>query len=167
MTRLIKALPMVAVALFMCISAHNASAQQDAKHRSYLYCSVEFGGDKIAVEETIGNYTRESKEWRVTLNVDYGQVGGCYTLKDSEGNKRVFNSQIAALNWLGMHGWELILTDDFMRNGTSAGGKLYLRLDVTGLSYDEINEQLSVFSNMKYDLDGKEDVKPQKKDGRF
>lgn len=167
MKRFVNVLPMVAVAFLLCISAHNASAQQEVNHRSYLYCSIEFGGDKMVVEETIGNYTRESKEWRVTLYVDYGQLGGRGTLKDSEGNKRFFNSQIAALNWLGMHGWELIASDGSMINGTTTDGKLYLRLDVTGLTYDEINEKLSVFNNMKYDLGGKEDVRQQQKDGRF
>lgn len=139
MKRFVNVLPMVAVTFLMCISAHNASAQQEVKHRSYLYCSILFGGDKMVVEETIGNYTRESKEWRDIL-------------KDSDGNKRFFNSQIAALNWLGMHGWELVTLDNSMINGTTTDGKLYLRLDVTGLTYEEINEQLSIFGNMKHQM---------------
>ena len=73
-------------------------------------------------------------------------------LKDSEGNKRFFNSQIAALNWLGMHGWELVTLDNSMINGTTTDGKLYLRLDVTGLTYEEINEQLSIFGNIKHQM---------------
>lgn len=152
MKRFVNVLPMVAVAFLMCISEHNASAQQEVKHRSYLYCSIQFGGDKMVVEETIGNYTRESKEWRVTLHVDYGQLGGPDILKDSEGNKRFFNSQIAALNWLGMHGWELVTLDNSMINGTTTDGNLYLRLDVTGLTYEEINEQLSIFGNIKHQM---------------
>jgi hypothetical protein len=39
-----------------------------------------------------------------------------------------------------------------MINGTTTDGKLYLRLDVTGLTYEEINEQLSIFGNMKHQM---------------
>lgn len=160
MTRLVKALPMVAVALFMCLSMHSASAQQEVKHRSYLYCTAEFGADKEVVEEKIGNYTRENKEWKVTLHVDYGQSNGSTVLKDAEGNKLFFNTEMAAINWLGMRGWELVTPDKHFINGTSSGYKLYFRLDVTGLSYEEINEQLSAFI-------GGSDVRTQKADGLF
>ena len=42
-----------------------------------------------------------------------------------------------------------------------------MRLDVTGLSYDEINRMLAIFSNKEYDLGEAEVKKAQQEDGRF
>ena len=54
---------------------------------------------------------------------------------------------MAALNWLGMNGWELVATDDFIQNGTTNESKVYLRMDVTGLTYKEINDRLVIFTD--------------------
>ena len=56
---------------------------------------------------------------------------------------------MAGLNWLGMMGWELMPyplaydTDGFIPQ------EYWLRLDVSGLSIDEINQNLSAFKNCR------------------
>lgn len=171
MTRLVKLLPIAALILFMCIPAHVVSARQnDDSHRSYIYCSVYFGSFKEIKTEKINAYTKTiGKEWKVTMSVDYGQYveDSISPLTDSEGNVRLFNSQIAALNWLGMHGWELVSQEYSMMDGDSRNHRTYLRLDVTGLSYEEINKHLSLFSNENYDLGTTDSVKLQQADGLY
>ena len=171
MKRLAKLLPIAAAILLMCIPAHDVSAQQtDDTHRSYIYCCVYFGSFKEIKTEKINAYTKTlGKEWKVTMSVDYGQYDDDFIppLTDSDGNVRLFNSQVAALNWLGMHGWELISQEHSMMNGDSRNHRTYLRLDVTGLSYEEINGHLSLFSNEKYNLNTTDQVKHQQADGMY
>ena len=159
---------LAAAVLFICFSANNAYAQQpEVNHRSYIYCAVSFGAAKESIEENIGNssYTREVKEWKTTIYVDYGQrnEGKPSPLAGSDGKTIFFNSRMAALNWLGMNGWELVATDDFIQNGTTNESKVYLRMDVTGLTYKEINDRLVIFT----DPDLNDSCRSQQQDGMF
>ena len=82
----------------MGMSAQMMSAQESSQgHNSYIYCTVEF------------SHTNK----KVDMTVDYGQydrylLSDGLVVTDSDGKPRTFNSSIAGLNWLGMHGWELI-----------------------------------------------------------
>lgn len=150
-----RAIRILAAIALLGMSAQMMSAQESGqKHKSYIYCTVEF------------SHTNK----KVDMTVDYGQynrflLSDGLVVTDADGKPRTFNSSIAGLNWLGMHGWELIpyatVTDGDSRS------TYYMRLDVTGLSYDEINRMLAIFSNKEYDL-GEADVKKaQQEDGRF
>lgn len=152
MKRVIRILAAIAL---MGISAQMMSAQESSQgHKSYIYCTVEF------------SHTNK----KVDMTVDYGQydrylLSDGLVVTDSEGKPRTFNSSIAGLNWLGMHGWELIPYATVI-DGDSRS-TYYMRLDVTGLSYDEINRMLAIFSNKEYDLGEAEVKKAQQEDGRF
>ena len=62
----------------------------------------------------------------------------CNYLKDSDGNDKVFNTPMGAVNWLARDGWEL---------GENCTGidttKFMMRKDVSGMSDAQINDFLS------------------------
>jgi len=170
MKRLAITFPLAVMAIFLCFASGNAQAQQpEATPRSYIYCTVEFDAIKEVQEEKINSYTKVTKEWKVTMKVDYGQYEDRYVapLVDNDGNVRIFNSEIAALNWMGLHGWELITPYYGMSNGNSMNHKIYLRRNVTGMTSEEINEVLSIFSNKTYNLGDTDSTWSQNPDGLF
>ena len=137
----------------LCISAYSASAQENVRTgKAFIYCTVNFKSSIFNKENKINNYTYKSKEWEHTMTIDCRQHdssinGSKITVTDENGNNVKFSSIMAGLNWLGMMGWELMPyplaydTDGFIPQ------EYWLRLDVTGLSTDEINQKLSAFKN--------------------
>ena len=147
-----RVLTLLAVIFTLCTASSNAAAQTSGRNQSaYVYCIVDFHNTKIL------------NEWKVKMSVDFGQSN--YTKRehvvDENGYDRIFNSEIAGLNWLGMQGWEFVpyptLDDGDSRT------KYYMRLNVSGLTLEEINDKLNIFYNPK-----KSDTTyVQNKDGLF
>ena len=133
-----RVLTLLAVIFTLCTASSNAAAQTSGRNQSvYVYCIVDFHNTKIL------------NEWKVKMSVDFGQSN--YTKRehvvDKNGYDRIFNSEIAGLNWLGMQGWEFV-SYPTLNEGDSVS-EYYMRLNVTGMSQEEINETLSVFYNPK------------------
>lgn len=133
-----RALSLLAVIFTVSIASLDATAQTSGQDRfSYVYCIVDFQN------------TKHNNEWKVKMTADFGQANyrKREMIVDEDGNDRVFNSDIAGLNWLGMQGWEFVpyptLDDGDSRT------KYYMRLNVTGLTLEEINDKLTIFYNPK------------------
>jgi hypothetical protein len=97
------------------------------------------------------------------MTIDFGQANyrEREQVVDEDGNDLVFNSNIAGLNWLGMQGWELVPYPTL--NDGDSRTKYYMRLNVSGLTLEEINDKLKIFYNPK-----KSDTTyVQNKDGLF
>lgn len=143
---------LLAVIFTLCTASSNAEAQTSGQNQSaYVYCIVDFQN------------TKHNNEWKVKMTVDFGQAD--YSKRelvvDGDGNDRIFNSNIAGLNWLGMQGWEFVPYPTL--NDGSSRTKYYMRLNVTGLSPEEINQRLNVFYNPK----SSDTTNVQDKDGLF
>ena len=145
-------LAILAVIFSLCIAAASVAAQTNEQDQSvYIYSIVKF-------KNTLQNST-----WKVSLTVDFGQADYKEADKvvDADGNHKLFNSNVAALNWLGMQGWEFVPYPT-VNEGTSRS-KYYMRLNVTGMTADEINEKLNIFYNPKQS----DATSVQNKDGLF
>ena len=145
-------LAILAVIFTLCTASSNAEAQTSVQNQSaYVYCLVDFQN------------TKHNNEWKVKMTVDFGQAD--YSKRelvvDGDGNDRIFNSNIAGLNWLGMQGWEFVPYPT-VNEGTSRS-KYYMRLNVTGMTAEEINEKLNIFYNPKQS----DATYVQNKDGLF
>ena len=142
----------LAVIFSLCIAASSVAAQTNEQDQSvYIYSIVKF-------KNTLQNST-----WKVSLTVDFGQADYKEADKvvDADGNHKLFNSNVAALNWLGMQGWEFVPYPT-VNEGTSRS-KYYMRLNVTGMTAEEINEKLNIFYNPKQS----DATYVQNKDGLF
>ena len=145
-------LAILAVIFSLCIAAASVAAQTNEQDQSvYIYSIVKF-------KNTLQNST-----WKVSLTVDFGQADYKEADKvvDADGNHKLFNSNVAALNWLGMQGWEFVPYPT-VNEGTSRS-KYYMRLNVTGMTAEEINEKLNIFYNPKQS----DATSVQNKDGLF
>ena len=145
-------LAILAVIFSLCIAAASVAAQTNEQDQSvYIYSIVKF-------KNTLQNST-----WKVSLTVDFGQADYKEADKvvDADGNHKLFNSNVAALNWLGMQGWEFVPYPT-LNEGTSRS-KYYMRLNVTGMTAEEINEKLNIFYNPKQS----DATSVQNKDGLF
>lgn len=147
-----RVLTLLAVIFTLCTASSNAEAQTNCQNQSaYVYSIVDFQN------------TKHNNEWKVKMTVDFGQAD--YSKRelvvDEDGNDRIFNSNIAGLNWLGMQGWEFVPYPTL--NDGSSRTKYYMRLNVTGLSPEEINQRLNVFYNPK----SSDTTNVQDKDGLF
>ena len=130
-------LAILAVIFSLCIAASSAAQTNEQDQSVYIYSIVKF-------KNTLQNST-----WKVSLTVDFGQADYKEADKvvDADGNHKLFNSNVAALNWLGMQGWEFVPYPT-VNEGTSRS-KYYMRLNVTGMTAEEINEKLNIFYNPK------------------
>lgn len=150
------------VLMVMIITIGSASAQEtavavqnnDITGKAYIYCRASLDDIIVAKEEKIGNYTQKVKERGYTLKIDCRQYNSelisiYNTVKDNDGNQRVFNSPMAGLNWLGLIGWEIIPYPIAYRSDTNITSDYWFRLDVTGLSNEQINKKLSEFGVRK------------------
>lgn len=147
-----RVLAILAVIFSLCIAASSVAAQTNEQDQSvYIYSIVKF-------KNTLQNST-----WKVSLTVDFGQADYKEADKvvDADGNHKLFNSNVAALNWLGMQGWEFVPYPT-VNEGTSRS-KYYMRLNVTGMTAEEINEKLNIFYNPKQS----DTTYVQNKDGLF
>lgn len=146
------------IAAVLCLLSYSVSAKQTTQsHTSYIYCLVQFQSTDIV------------KGRKVKMYVDYGQTNfnifGLDKVLNADGEEKTFNSEIAGLNWLGMQGWELTPYPSINEGDPSS--KFYMRMDVTGLSYEEINEKLSIFSNKRFKMDHADTVRIQTESGLF
>lgn len=150
------------VLMAMIIAIGSASAQEvsvivennDVIGKAYIYCNVSINDTKVEVEEKIHNYTRTVKERVYTLKIDCRQdnrdlISFFDIVKDNEGKQRVFNSPMAGLNWLGMIGWEMVPYPIAYRSDITVISEYWFRLDVTGLTIEQINNKLSEFGAQK------------------
>ena len=152
----------ITILMAMFISMGSASAQEvavsvennDVIGKAYIYCKVSFDDTKVEREEKIHNYTRTVKERAYTLRVDCRQdncdlISFYGIVKDDEGNQKEFKSLMAGLNWMGMMGWELVPYPIAYRSDMSVSTEYWFRLDVSGLTIEQINKKLSEFGVQK------------------
>ena len=152
----------ITILMAMFISMGSASAQEvavsfennDVIGKAYIYCKVSFDDTKVEREEKIHNYTRTVKERVYTLRVDCRQdnsdlISFYGIVKDDEGNQKEFNSLMAGLNWMGMMGWELVPYPIAYRSDMSVSTDYWFRMDVSGLSTDDINAKLAALKPSK------------------
>ena len=153
MSRVTKTIALVIGVTLLCLSSYCASAQENTPAaKAYIYCTAYFRGSPEVKEKKIGSYTQRNREWKFTLRVDCRQynkeIKGVKTVvSDENGNLIDFPSTMAGLNWLGLMGWELIPYPQAYDTDGFIPEEYWLRLDVTGLKVDEINQKLSVFTN--------------------
>ena len=140
------------IGLFLiCVSASDLSAQDGAvSGKAYIYCRVWFDDFKVDKERQLGSYTQKYKERAIKMMINCTQydtnlksLSG--TVTDEEGNPRSFSTYMSGLNWLGMMGWELMAYPAPYRSDTMIFEDYFLRLDVSGMTYEQINEKLSAF----------------------
>lgn len=152
----------ITILMAMFISMGSASAQEvavsfennDVIGKAYIYCKVRFDDTKVEREEKIHNYTRTVKERAYTLRVDCRQdncdlISFYGIVKNDEGNQKEFKSLMAGLNWMGMMGWELVPYPIAYRSDMSVSTDYWFRLDVSGLTIEQINKKLSEFGVQK------------------
>ena len=138
-----------AVIVFIFSTAGTLSAQdKTSSDRAYIYCKVTFYDFKVQKERQIHNYTQKYTERVYKMSVDCRQYDEELTyifgvINDEKGNPREFRSHIAGLNWLGRIGWELLSYPTKYRSDTAQDLEYWFRMDVSGLSSDEINAKLS------------------------
>ena len=135
----------------ICASAANLSAQDGTPSgKAYIYCRVWFDDFKVEKERQLGSYTQKYKERAIKMmfnckqyDTELSSLSG--TVTDEEGNPRSFSTYMSGLNWLGMMGWELMAYPAPYRSDTTIFEDYFLRLDVSGMTYEQINEKLSAF----------------------
>ena len=149
-------LRLFAVAIvFMVSTAVTISAQDNASSdRAYIYCSVTFNDFKVQKEKQIHNYTQKYTERVYKMSVDCRQYDDDLTyifgvINDEDGQPREFRSYMAGLNWLGRMGWELLPYPTTFRSDINLELEYWFRMDVSGLSADEINARLSLLRPSK------------------
>lgn len=147
--------------LFICaclIFAGGARAQEQVLdlgevpshqgQRDYIYCKVDFNNNQHTKCEIL---------------VDFGQYEK-KLLPNTVNDKRLmgpFNSEMAAINWLSRNGWELYMYRPYINEGDSAVFFI-MRMDVTGLTEEQINSRLTMFVMPTADA-----LPPQNFDGSF
>ena len=132
-------------------SAQEASAavpDNEVSGKAYIYCKVSFEYTKVLKEEKIHNYTRKVKEYARTLTIDCRHenddlISFMGMVKDNDGNPKLFKSSMAGLNWLGMMGWEMMPYPRAYDPDLIDKSVYWFRLDVTGLTIEQINRKLS------------------------
>lgn len=140
---------LLAVLFCICFAGNgNAQAQNQVQiidlsqeqtqiqdQQSYIYCKVSFlyvtlrGKCDIYVD--FGQF--ESKLLPDTMNMVCGI--------------EEFNSEMAALNWLSRHGWELYMCCPITNPEEVKNNSYIMRMNVTGLTETEINEHIAIFNH--------------------
>ena len=149
-------LRLFAVAIVLMVSTATTVAAQDktSSENAYIYCRVTFDDLKIQKEKQIHNYTQKYTERVYKMSVDCRQYDDDLTyvfgvINDEEGNPREFRSYMAGLNWLGRMGWEMLPYPTTYRSDVSQDLEYWFRMDVSGLSTDEINAKLALLRPSK------------------
>jgi len=151
MKRFPKLMVFLAGLFLICVSASDLSAQDGAvSGKAYIYCRVWFDDFKVDKERQLGSYTQKYKERAIKMMINCTQydtnlksLSG--TVTDEEGNPRAFSTYMSGLNWLGTMGWELMAYPSPYRSDMTIFEDYFLRLDVSGMTYEQINEKLSAF----------------------
>ena len=140
---------LAAVIVFIVSSAGTLSAQVNvSSDKAYIYCKAYFDDFKVKRQRKIHNYTQEYTEHVNKLILDCRQYDDKLTyiygvINDEEGKPREFKSYIEAINWLGLMGWELLPYPTIYSSDIYNDIVYWFRMDVSGLSTDEINAKLS------------------------
>lgn len=130
-----------------------------------LLASLIFSGAAMAQSNETYIYCKAGFYFSISgkcdLVVDYGQYDGKLVPKsvNEKSGVRTFNSEMAAINWLSMNGWELHMYRPRINDETDYE-RYILRMNVTGMSEEEINKRLAIF-------EGKDAYPPQNPDGTF
>ena len=134
-------LTLVAGLLFTC-----GAFAQSQNQETYIYSKVEF------------YYLINGK---CDIVVDYGQFDGKLIAKSISKlcNMDYFNSEMAAINWLSRNGWELYMYRPRLDDDIDYE-RYIMRMNVTGLSEEEINKRLEPLKGINF-------VAPQDPDGLF
>ena len=138
----------VAIVLMVSTAATVAAQDKTSSDKAYIYCSVTFNDFKVQKEKQIHAYTQKYTERVYKMSVDCRQYDDDLTyvfgvINDEEGNPREFRSYMAGLNWLGRMGWELLPYPTTFRSDMELELEYWFRMDVSGLSADEINAKLA------------------------
>lgn len=151
-----KTLKLFAVAIVLMVStAATISAQENtSSDKAYIYCRVTFDDLKVRKEKQIHAYTQKYTERAYKMSVDCRQYDDDLTyvygvINDEEGQPREFSSYMAGLNWLGRMGWEMLPYPTTYRSDMSQDWAYWFRMDVSGLSTDDINAKLSALKPSK------------------
>lgn len=147
----------VAIVLMVSTAATISAQENTSSDKAYIYCTVSFDGNKVQKEKQIHNYTQKYTERVLNMHVDCRQYDGELTyiygvINDENGKPREFKSYVAALNWLGLMGWELLPYPTTYRSDLSYDEVYWFRMDVSGLSTDEINAKLAPLRPSKKQL---------------
>lgn len=138
----------VAIVLMASTAATVAAQDKTSSENAYIYCRVTFDGFKVQKEKQIHNYTQKYTERVYKMSVDCRQYDDDLTyifgvINDEEGRPREFRSYMAGLNWLGRMGWEMLPYPITYRSDVIQDLEYWFRMDVSGLSADEINAKLA------------------------
>lgn len=138
----------VAIVLMVSTAATVAAQDKTSSENAYIYCRVTFDGFKVQKEKQIHNYTQKYTERVYKMSVDCRQYDDDLTyifgvINDEEGRPREFRSYMAGLNWLGRMGWEMLPYPTTYRSDVIQDLEYWFRMDVSGLSADEINAKLA------------------------
>ena len=138
----------VAIVLMVSTAITTSAQENTSSDKAYIYCTVSFNGKKVQKEKQIHNYTQKYTERVLNMYVDCRQYDNELTyiygvVNDDEGKPREFKSYVVALNWLGLMGWELLPYPTTYRSDMSQDEVYWFRMDVSGLSTDEINAKLA------------------------
>ena len=151
-----KTLKLFAVAIVLMVSTAATISAQDntSSDKAYIYCSVTFDDLKVQKEKQIHAYTQKYTERAYKMSVDCRQYDDDLTyvygvINDEEGQPREFSSYMAGLNWLGRMGWEMLPYPTTYRSDMSQDMEYWFRMDVSGLSTDDINAKLSALKPSK------------------
>ena len=131
-----------------CFVLIGSAVAQVAEQREYIYCTVDFS---------------DNPNRKCEIFVDFGQHMK-KLLPDTVNDIRLmgqFNSEMAAINWMSRNGWELFMYRPHMSEGSSYI-RYVMRMDVTGMTEEQINSKLTMF------IMPTDDVRPpQNPDGSF
>lgn len=138
----------VAIVLMVSTTATVAAQDKTSSENAYIYCRVTFDGFKVQKEKQIHAYTKKYTERVYKMSVDCRQYDDDLTyifgvINDEDGQPREFRSYMAGLNWLGRMGWELLPYPTTFRSDMELELEYWFRMDVSGLSADEINAKLA------------------------
>ena len=138
----------VAIVLMASTAATVAAQDKTSSENAYIYCRVTFDGFKVQKEKQIHNYTQKYTERVYKMSVDCRQYDDDLTyifgvINDEDGQPREFRSYMAGLNWLGRMGWEMLPYPTTYRSDVIQDLEYWFRMDVSGLSADEINAKLA------------------------
>ena len=114
-----------------CFVLIGSAVAQVAEQREYIYCTVDFS---------------DNPNRKCEIFVDFGQHMK-KLLPDTVNDRRLmgqFNSEMAAINWMSRNGWELFMYRPHMSEGSSYI-KYVMRMDVTGMTEEQINSKLTMF----------------------
>ena len=143
-------LRLFAVAIVFMVSTAATVAAQDktSSENAYIYCRVTFDDFKVQKEKQIHAYTQKYTERVYKMSVDCRQYEDDLTyifgvINDEEGRPREFRSYMAGLNWLGRMGWEMLPYPTSYRSDMNLNQVYWFRMDVSGLSADQINAKLA------------------------